>query len=390
MQKLRLNIGFISATLALLVVFAASAAPIPLYDVYRREDGLSYNDLALTAVVYFIGAITALMIFGRISNHIGRKPVIFFTFALAAIASILFLDINSALPLVIGRLLLGLAGGFASSTIASYIVDNAISLPSWLPAAVLSNSPMVGLTIGSLSTGALVEYGPYPKVLSYIVVLVALLCCTILVIFSKETVKKTPGVLRSLKPKFSMPHTNKRLFPIAGSVFIATWALGGFYQAYGPSIAVSQLGTNSTLVAAIVFSSFMLPTAIGGPLSARLSPANAQRIGMVIFSLSVISILVSLKASIISAFLLSSAIAGASQGMALTGSMRTLLQDISSEERAGVLSLIYATSYTGAAISSFIAGQLSHFLNLFQITICYGILAIVVCITTLLFARNTY
>jgi MFS family permease len=388
LNKLRIHIGFVAATLALLVVFAASAAPIPLYDLYRREDGLSYPDLALTAVVYFIGAISALLIFGRISNHLGRKPVIFLTFALAAVVSILFLDIDSATPLIIGRFLLGVACGLASSTIASYIIDNAGTLPKWLPAAVVGNSPMVGLTIGSLTSGTLVECGPYPKTLSYYVVLVGLFACSILIIFSKETVKRTPGLFQSFKPQFSMPHTDKRLYPIAASVFVATWALGGFYQAYGPSIAVSQLGTSSTLIAAIVFSSFMLPTAIGGPLSAKLSPANAQRIGMVIFTLGVGGILVSLKFSSITAFLLSSAVAGAAQGSALTGSIRTLLQGISSKQRAGVLSLIYATSYTGVAVSSFIAGELSHFMNLFQITLCYGVLAVVVCITTLMYARN--
>nr|WP_320114693.1 hypothetical protein [uncultured Desulfuromonas sp.] len=70
-----------AASLSFMAIFAASATPIPLYEIYRRADGLSYSDLSLTAVVYFIGAVTALLVFGRISDHLGRKVVTLITFA---------------------------------------------------------------------------------------------------------------------------------------------------------------------------------------------------------------------------------------------------------------------------------------------------------------------
>lgn len=40
---------FLGASLSLLVVYAASATPIPLYGLYRAEDGLSYGDLRADA-----------------------------------------------------------------------------------------------------------------------------------------------------------------------------------------------------------------------------------------------------------------------------------------------------------------------------------------------------
>ncbi len=381
--------GFWAATVAMLVAFAASATPIPLYDVYRRTEGLTYSDLSLTAVVYFVGAITALLVFGRVSNHLGRKPVTFLAFGLAAAASLILLNVSSALPLIAGRLLLGLACGLASSAIASFVVDSASTgLPQWLPAVVVGNSPMVGLTIGALTSGTLVEYAPYPRALCYWVVLAGLLVSTGLVALSRETVKRGPGLLSSLRPSFSLPHSDRRLYPVAACAFVATWALGGFYQAYGTSVAVTQLGSTSTLVAAIVFSSFLLPCAIGGPLTSRMSPARAQRMGMVVFTLAVLGSLAALRVSATTAFLLCSAMAGAGQGAVVTGSIRSLLAGVSSQDRAGVLSLIYATSYTGAAVPSLIAGQLSHFLTLFQLATCYGGLAVITCIIILIFARD--
>lgn len=164
--------------------------------------------------------------------------------------------------------------------------------------------------------------------------------------------------------------------------------MGAFYQAFGPSVAADQLNTHGTLMIGIMFSSYLLPSAIGGPVTSKLTPANAQRIGMFFFTIGVMGIVLSLKYSNIYAFLLSSMLAGASQGAALTGSIRSLLKDVTIDQRAGLLSLIYATSYAGAAIPSFIAGQLSHYMNLYHVSLFYAVLAVVACMIILLFAKN--
>jgi MFS family permease len=368
LNRLRSNIGFIAATLSMLMAFAASATPIPLYDVYRRTEGLSYNDLSLTAVVYFIGAITALLFFGRISDHLGRKPATLLSFAFSAVASVILLHVESALPLIVARLLPPSLG--------------------WLAAVTVGNSPMVGLTIGSLASGTLVEYAPYPRMLCYLVILAGLAVISLLVFLGRETVECRPGIIGSIRPLLSIPQDDPRLYPVSACLFVATWALGGFFQAYGPSIAADQLGSKSTVTAAIVFSSFLLPSAIGGPLSARLSPARAQRLGIVGFTLALGGIIFSVKTSMITLFLGMSALAGAAQGVALTGSIRSLLGGVAPTDRAGVLSLIYATSYTGAAVTSFIAGQLSKVLDLFQLVSCYGVLAVAASVITLVYARG--
>lgn len=388
MKKYTLNLGFFAATLSFLMIFAASATPIPLYDIYHISNGVTYSDLSLTAVVYFIGAVSALLIFGRISDHLGRKPVAFLIFFLTTLGMIILLNVTSAEPLIIGRFLLGLACGLTSSALSSYIIDNGGFLPHWLPAAIVSNSPMVGLTIGALTSGTLVEYGPYPRILCYTVILIVLAICTVLIIYSDETKERTPGLIRSLKPNFSLPHADKRLFPIAASTFVATWAMGGFYQAFGPSIAADHLGTHNTLVIAVLFSAYLLPSALGGPISARFTPIYAQRSGMVIYTLAVVGILISLRNSSIESFIIMSIVAGIAQGAVLTGSIRSLLVDISIHERAGLLSLIYATSYIGAAIPSFIAGQLSHYMDLSNVAVFYFVLALIACIIVLLFARD--
>lgn len=387
-RKFPEGIGFIAATASVVAIFAAGASPIALYNVYRRANGLTFIDLSFTAVGYFFGAMAALLVLGRLSNHLGRRFVSLLALGLAAAACLILLDVTSAAPLIVGRTLQGIACGLASSAVVSYIVDSAPLSPTWLAAAAASGAPMLGLTAGAMSAGLLVEYAPLPRVLPYLVIIAALCVCAILIAFSRETMVRRPGVLASLRPQLMLPKRARKLFPVASCTFVSTWAFGGFYQGFGPSMATDLLGTSSALVAAAVFACVMAPSAIGGALTGRLSPAAAQRFGMCTFLLAVAAVLLSLKARMVVPFLCASAMVGAAQGATLAGSIRGLLAKGSPDERAGAFSVVYATCYAGAAIPSLIAGQLSRTLDLFQMAMCYGILAALGCLITLVAARN--
>lgn len=378
------NVSFGGASLSLLAIYAVSATPIPLYGIYRSVDGLSYSDLSVSAVVYFLGAVTALVVFGRLSNHLGRRPVALLALSLAALACASLLFVHSALPLILGRLLQGLSCGLASTALASWLIDTAPPYPAWLTPAIISCGPMTGLTIGGLGSGALVDYGPVPRLLPYLVALALLLMCILLVMNGRETVPRKPGTLHSLRPEFSLPPSARRAYPIAACVFVCTWALGGFFQAFGPAMAMEQLHSSSALAAALVFASVMAPSVIGASASGRLSPFGAQCSGMVIFTLAVFGLLLALKSGLLLPFLATATMAGIAQGAALSGSIRSLVEGIELEERAGTLSVIYATSYTGAAIPTLIAGQLSGKLTLVEVATGYFFLAMFGCIVVLL------
>src|SRR3954449_11628445 len=154
------RIGFVGAACSLVAVFAASASPIPLYELYRRTDGLSHADLSLTAVAYFVAVMVTLVVFGRLSNQVGRRPVALAALVVTAAGTLVLTSVHSTGPLIGGRALQGIGCGLASSALAAFIVDSAPASPSWLGSAVTTGAPMVGLTLGALGSGALVEYGP--------------------------------------------------------------------------------------------------------------------------------------------------------------------------------------------------------------------------------------
>lgn len=381
----RRRLGFTAVVASLVVVFAASGAPIPLYERYRAADGLTTGDLSIAAVTYFVAVMVALVVLGRLSDHIGRKAVALLAVALAAAGSLALLDVTGLGVLMTGRALQGLACGLGSSAIAAGIVDLAPARPRWLAATAVAGSPLIGLTLGALGAGALGEYGPAPEQTPYLAVAGLLAVCAVLLALSPEPIERRPGALASLRPHVHLPRTIRPLVPAAIAVFCGTWALGGFYQAFSPTISAQNLGTTNTLIAGVVFASFMAPYALGGPLTGRLTPVAAQRVGIIAFALAVVGVVAGIRTGSAVMVIVCGIIAGAAQGAAFTGSMRGLLQRIGPAERAGLMSTVYLFSYGGAAVPSLISGRLTAAgMTLQTISLGYAALAVLAALVVLL------
>lgn len=375
-------------TAALVLVFFASGSPIPLYNSYRVEDGLSNADLAITTVLYLATTATTLLVAGRLSNHLGRRPVAIGTVLIASGGCVLFLNVHDVGTLVTARMLQGLACGLASTTLGAYVIDTAPPRPAWLPATITSNAPPFAIPLGALVAGTLAQYAPLPRVLTFSVVGAALLVVAVLLAFCPETVTRSPGAIASLRPRVLIPRGTGRLFFAAGAAFVAGWSISGFYQAFAPTLTADHLGTSNALVIAVVFSSIVLLSPLGGALSGRMLPATAVRAGLAVFAVAVVAIVYFVHAGQIIPFLLVSFIAGAAQGVSSTGGMRAVLAGATTEQRSGVLATVYLISYSGAAVPGLIAGQLSAIVPLDTLVLGYGAISVAAAIVSVTVIRN--
>ena len=375
--RVPLSFAFVVGACSLVFVFAAAGTPIPLYNLYRAQDGITNAELGTVSVGYFVAAAISLLMLGRLSNHLGRRPIAVAALASAALSCVVLMSTRGATALFVARVLQGLACGIASSGLGAYIVDSAPSRPRWLPALITGSAPMIGIPIGSLACGALAEYGSAPRVLIYAIAASVLAICGVLITMSPETTRRSQGALCSLRPRIEVPPGAKRLLTAAGAALVATWSLGGFYQAFGPSIVAEYLGTPSPLMAAAVFSSFMVLSPAGGPLSGVVSPASALRLGMIVFVLSLAGIVFSMQIGAVVPFIGATLVAGMANGLASTAAIRGLLTRTTTSGRAGLLSTIYLISYSGAALPGIVAGRLAATWTLFHIALGYAGLGVI-------------
>src|SRR5437763_16720726 len=82
---------------------AASAAPTPMYALYAKQWG--FSALATTVVfgVYALAVLAGLLTFGRVSDYIGRRPVLLAGLAVQAVATVLFITADGLGPLLLAR-----------------------------------------------------------------------------------------------------------------------------------------------------------------------------------------------------------------------------------------------------------------------------------------------
>jgi MFS family permease len=385
-----LRLAFLSAVVSLAAAFAAVGATIPLFNIYRAEEGFTNAGISLTVAVYSVGTIGTLLVLGRLSNHVGRRPTALASLSLLVLGCLVLLNVHHIGILISGRLLMSLGAGLASSSLTAYIVDSAPTRPTWLASVASSQTVMLGLAVGAIASGALVQFGPWPRELIYLVAVGLLLLSAALIAISPETVTPTPGAWRSLRPSVRVPARVMHLLAVAAAVFVPTWATGAFYQAFVPALVEDQLHTRSSLVLGLVFAAYMAPSALGAPLGGRFAPAGAQRIGMTAFLAGWIGIITAIATGALPLFIAATIVAGAGQGIAISAAIRGLLHGSTLADRAPIFALVYLLSYSGATVLSLISGQLSNTFSLPRIALGYGALVLIATLFTVIAARNPH
>ena len=153
-----------------------------------------------------------------------------------------------------------------------------------MAAVASSQASNVGLAMGAIASGGLVEYGPRPRQLVYLIVIGLLIACAVWIAAAPETIERTPGLWQSMRPRIRFPARSRRLIPVGAVVFVGTWSTGAFFQTFAPALVVDQLRTRSSWSVGLVFAAFILLSVIRAPVGGRFSPAAGQRVGMVTFS----------------------------------------------------------------------------------------------------------
>src|SRR6202453_3505878 len=133
------------------------AAPAPLYGVYQAQ--WRFSALTLTAVfaAYALLLLVTLLVFGSLSDYLGRPRVILPGLAMAAGACGLFLAAHGVGLLFAARALHGAAVGTATSALGAALIDLQPEGSRRAPGVTTGRS-MLGLAAGGLGTSALVQY----------------------------------------------------------------------------------------------------------------------------------------------------------------------------------------------------------------------------------------
>jgi predicted MFS family arabinose efflux permease len=383
------RVGFGLLTSILLMLLASSAAPTPLYAIYQAKWGFSAVTVTVVFGVYAVAVLASLLVFGSLSDHVGRRPVLIAALLMQAMVMLLFALADGLDLLLLARVLQGLATGAAVGAIGAGLVD---LHPGRGPVANAAGA-MAGTASGALGSALLVQLLPAPTQLVYLVLLVLFLLQAVSVVAIAETSPRRPGARRALRPTLGVPFQVRGALAIAAPSLVAVWALAGFYASLGPSLAGLVAHSNSTILGGGSLFALAGSGAVMVVLCHRVDPRRFALAGNALVIIGVAIVLWSVTAMSVAGFFVGTVIAGAGFGGGFQGGLRTIIPLARPTERAGVISVAYVICYLAMGLPAILAGVLVVHSTVTRTAQEFGItviaLAAITAVGTILSARRT-
>ena len=323
----------------LMSFLAASAAPTPLYRVYQQEWGFSATLLTVVFGAYALALLTALLTAGRLSDHIGRRPVIALALLLQSVAMCGFLLASGPGWLVGARLLQGAATGLATASVGAALLD----LHRERGALINGISPMIGMAAGALGSTALLVHAPDPLHTVYALLLALFLLALALLWRVPETATRRDGAWASLRPRITVPPQARKALLGVTPANVAVWMLGGFYLSLMPSLIVSATQARSPWLGGFAVTALTLSGALAIALVAlrRVGTFRTLLSGEIALASGLLLILIAANAGYPALLLAGSIVAGLGFGATFLGAVRTVLPLAEPHERAGLMGAFY-------------------------------------------------
>ena len=338
----------------IVALLAASSAPTPLYAIYQARWGFTPITTTVVFGVYAVAVLAALLTLGKLSDHVGRRPVLLAALAVQVASLLVFATAGGVPALLVARVVQGLSTGAALGAIGAGMLDVDRERGTFANAV----APGMGTGSGALLSGLAVRYLPAPTHLIYLALLGVITVQAAGVALIPETVTRTPGALSTLVPEIRLPRTLRAPVLAAAPVLFAVWALAGLYGALGPALVHALTGSGNVVLGGL--SLFVLAAA--AVISIILLRGAAARTVMLTGILALITgvavtlLALSLKSPAV--FFAGTAISGAGFGSGFQGGIRTVVPRAAAHERSGVLSLLYVVSYLGLGLPAVAAGFL--------------------------------
>jgi MFS family permease len=368
------RVSFVVAGAAGAATLTAASAPSPLYPVYQHLWGFSAFTLTLVFAVYVFALLGALLTVGSLSDRVGRRPVASAALVLLAVGMLLFATAGGVGDLMLARIVQGFAVGTAAGTTTAMIMDTA---PTPRFGSIVSSSvPPLGIAIGAVLAGALVEFAPWPRQLVFWILAVVYLVLAALVWLVPERVRggSTPAesVWRSLRPSAALPPSTRPVFLALVPSIGATWALGGLYLSLGSSILGTVLGVHSHFVVGVVLGMFFAAGVVGAVVSIFLPPHRREAFGHATLLVGVLVTIAAMLVGTLPLYVVGSVVAGLGFGAAFRFAVATLGEAAPAAQRGEVFATMYIVSYLAFSVPALAAGLAVQRFGLEPTAVTYG------------------
>ena len=369
--------GAIVGTVALVTVFAAASAPIPLYATWQQQLGISASDVSMTIVMYMFGVLTVLFFAGSLSDASGRRPTVGAALACGVAGCLLFMGLSNGPMLQFARFVQGVSCALSMSATSAFVIDCTSERHRTFGMTIASTGYLIGLTVGSLGIGFFATVSTaYWQV--FAVFAIIMLITMLALPFTPETVHNRITLKKAIKPMTHVPAHLRGLLPIVAGGYISTWSIGFFFQSLATPASVDYFAATDPLIPSLVLALAMAPSALGGPLSARIGTRPSMIFGYSIMFCAAAALEVCMLMGVLVPYLLIEVVFAITSGMILSSSLHMLISASTPQENASVVTLANLSGYVGSTVVSTIQTALTA---TFDLATVYAIIALLAAIS---------
>lgn len=332
---------------AFAAIMLGTTLPTPMYALYA--DRMHFTVLTTTVIfaTYAVGVLFALLVFGRWSDAVGRRPMLL-AGALCAIASaVVFLIAHSVPELLIGRLLSGLSAGIFTGTATAAVIESAPEGWRDRAPAVATVANMGGLGLGPLLAGLLVQYAPKPLRLAFAVHIVLVLLALVAIWRAGETANPQGRIGFQ---RLSVPPQTRSVFVVAATAAFAGFAVMGLFTAVAPAFIARVIGIGNHAAAGVIVASVFAASAVAQVVVRRAEPARAVAVGCALLVIGMVILAAALHFSSLPGLIVAALVVGAGQGMSFGRGLAAVAERTPPDRRAEVSSTYFVVAYVAISL----------------------------------------
>lgn len=336
----------------------------PLLPLYQESFSLSKGGTVLIFTIYTLTVLPSMLIFGPLSDQLGRKRVIWPSMVLGIMASGLMVSANSIFVIYVARLIQGLATGAFLGTCTAYVVDLADEEKKLIAAVLAGSSLRLGFGLGPGIAGLMSQYLPYPLQLPFVFHLTLLILGMIIFLTMPETIKNRRFQGISINLGVPAVHKMAIIFFVLPSGFILT-VLDATVLSLAPLFINDIMGYRNLAVFGLAAFLVLAAGGVSQAPAAHMQPKKSIIFGAVLGALTLFLFFVSAQVQNVALIVIDCAVIGAANGLILKGGVTMCSLMVPPEERGRLLSTYYFCDYGGMLVPLGI-GFLADKTGLFQ------------------------
>jgi len=368
--------AFAIVAFAFVVAMAGTTLPTPLYPIYEQRFGFSGVTVTVIFATYAVGVIAALVLFGNLSDRIGRKRVLLPGLLAGALSAVCFLLADGLPLLLVGRFLSGLSAGIFTGTATATLIDLAPGGDRDRASLVATIANMGGLGLGPPLAGLFAEILPDPIRLVFLAHLVLLGVAALgLRAIAEPTDAHGPFAIR---PRgFEVPPEVRVSFIRASVAGFAGFAVAGLFSAIAPAFLGQVLDVTNHLVIGLVVMCLFAGSIAGQVLRRRVDDRVALAGGCATLIAGMAILVTSLQLESVALMVLAAVVGGAGQGLSFAAGLALVAGGAPADRRAAVTSSLFVVTYVAISLPVVGVGLLADATDLVEAgTVFAGIVAL--------------